>query len=160
MKISYDQKLAIAAGVAIIGVFFFGLFSKSGFSSTSLAVPGGAPTSPAANLSGQRETNSVSPQLVVAPFIVEDTQNDSPGTNIVTRIVTFSAEIGGIPPPVLQWKVDKGAGFVDVAGATKTTFRIGNAQVLDCGFYSLFATNSAGSIHTTPQQLVVTEGED
>lgn len=96
----------------------------------------------------------------VAPFIAKDTDNDSPGTNIVTRIVTFTAEIGGTPPPFLQWKVDQGAGFVDVPGATNATYRIGNAQVEHNGFYSLFATNSAGSIHTAPQQLIVSEGVD
>ncbi len=96
----------------------------------------------------------------VAPFIVKDTENDSPGTNIVTRIVTFTAEIGGSPPPALQWGVDKGAGFADIPGATNATFRIGNAQVSDAGFYSLVATNSAGRIRTSPQQLIVTEGED
>jgi hypothetical protein len=95
-----------------------------------------------------------------APFIVEDTETDSPGTNIVTRIVTFRARVGGTPPPALQWTVDHGKGYEPLTGATNPVFRIGNAQVKDSGYYSLFATNSAGSIHTTPQQLVVTEGED
>jgi len=96
----------------------------------------------------------------VAPFIVKDTETDSPGTNMVTRIVTFTATIGGTPAPALQWKVNHGNGLVALAGATNTSFRIGNAQVSDCGFYSLFATNSAGTVSTTPQQLIVTEGED
>jgi hypothetical protein len=95
-----------------------------------------------------------------APFIVKDTETDSPGTNIVTRIVTFSARVDGTPPPVLQWKVDHGKGYEPLTGATNNVFRIGNAQVYDSGFYSLFATNCAGSIHTAPQQLAVTEGED
>lgn len=96
----------------------------------------------------------------VAPFIVVDTDNDSPGTNFVTRIVTFTAEIGGTPSPDLQWKVDQGAGFADIPGATNATYRIGNAQVGDSGLYALFATNAAGAIITTPQSLIVIEGED
>ena len=94
------------------------------------------------------------------PYIVKDTENDSPGTNIVTRIVTLTAEVGGEPAPALQWKVDKGSGFEDIAGATNQIYRIGNAQVVDSGLYALFATNSAGAIQTTPVPLIVTEGED
>jgi len=95
-----------------------------------------------------------------APFIVKDTDNDSPGTNIVTRIVTLKAEIGGTPPFTMQWKVDRGSGFESIPGATNATYRIGNAQVSDSGLYSLFATNDFGHISTTPAPLVVTEGED
>jgi hypothetical protein len=102
----------------------------------------------------------IAPVAAIAPYIIRDTVNDSPGTNIVTRIVTFTAEIGGTPAPRLQWKVDHGNGYEPLAGATNAIFRIGNAQVVDAGFYSLFATNSAGSIHTTPQQLIVSEGVD
>jgi hypothetical protein len=97
---------------------------------------------------------------IVAPFIVKDTDTDSPGTNMVTRIVTFTAEVGGAPPPTLQWAVDHGKGFEAIAGATKPTFRIGNAQVTDTGLYALFATNSVGGIQTRPVPLFVTEGED
>jgi hypothetical protein len=96
----------------------------------------------------------------IAPFIVKDTDNDSPGTNIVTRIVTLKAEVGGTPPLSLQWKLDKGHGFEDIPGATNATYRIGNAQVSDAGFYSLFATNAAGHINTTPVPLIVSEGID
>ncbi len=95
-----------------------------------------------------------------APFIVKDTDNDSPGTNIVTRIVTLKAEIGGTPPFTLQWKVDRGSGFESIPGATNATYRIGNAQVSDSGLYSLFATNDFGHVSTTPAPLIVTEGED
>jgi hypothetical protein len=95
-----------------------------------------------------------------APFIIKDTDNDSPGTNIVTRIVTIKAEIGGTPPFALQWKVDRGHGFESIPGATNATYRIGNAQVSDAGLYSLFATNDFGHISTTPAPLIVSEGVD
>ena len=95
-----------------------------------------------------------------APYIVKDTDNDSPGTNIVTRVVTIKAEVGGTPPVALQWKLDKGHGFEDIPGATNATYRIGNAQISDAGFYSLFATNAAGHINTTPVPLIVSEGTD
>jgi hypothetical protein len=95
-----------------------------------------------------------------APYIVKDTDNDSPGTNIVTRIVTIKAEIGGTPPFELQWKVDRGHGFESIPGATNATYRIGNAQVSDAGLYSLFATNDFGHVSTTPVPLFVSEGVD
>ena len=101
--------------------------------------------------------NNVRP---TAPYIVKDTDNDSPGTNIVTRVVTIKAEVGGTPPVALQWKLDKGHGFEDIPGATNATYRIGNAQISDAGFYSLFATNAAGHINTTPVPLIVSEGTD
>lgn len=91
---------------------------------------------------------------------MEDTETDSPGTNMVTRIVTFKAQVGGTPAPLLQWKVDHGKGFEAIAGATRSTYRISNAQVTDSGSYSLFATNSAGNISTTSVPLYITEGED
>jgi hypothetical protein len=95
-----------------------------------------------------------------APFIVQDTDTDSPGTNIVTRIVTITAKVAGTPPVARQWKVDHGRGFVTIPGATNATFRIGNAQVSDSGLYSLFATNSFGGTNTTPVPLIVIEGVD
>jgi hypothetical protein len=161
MKISFNQKVAAFSSVTIIAMLFVALTGRSNHSLPSLHASQDTQTLAASDSAGEKETNAApSVQRAVAPFIVRDTDNDSPGTNIVTRIVTFSAEVGGAPPPVLQWKVDKGNGFVDVAGATRASFRIGNAQVSDSGFYSLFATNSAGGTHTTPQQLSVTEGED
>lgn len=95
-----------------------------------------------------------------APFIIQDTLTDSPGTNIVTRIVTFTAHVGGSPPLIRQWKVDLGRGFVPILGATNATLRIGNAQPSDSGRYALFASNPAGQIHTTPVPLVVIDGVD
>ena len=115
-------------------------------------------TEPVARASA--ESCASSARRGVAPYILQDTANDSPGTNFVTRIVTFTAKVGGTPAPILQWKIDKGDGFKIIPDATNMTYRIGNAQVEHDGFYALFATNAAGSVRTTTQQLVVTEGED
>jgi hypothetical protein len=125
------------------------------FSSASVAALGIACIFSFANFVRAQDADKPAP-----PFIIKDTENDSPGTNIVTRIVTLKAEIGGNPPPLLQWQVDKGNGFVDIPGATNATYRIGNAQVEHNGFYALTATNSLGGLRTTPQQLIVWEGED
>ena len=104
-----------------------------------------------------RAPNKPQPRL----FIVADTTTDSPGTNLVTRIVTLKAEIGGTPPVALQWKVDKGRGFLPVsAAATNSVLVISNALIRDSGSYALFATNAAGATNTTPVPLVVVEGVD
>jgi hypothetical protein len=104
-----------------------------------------------------RAPHALPPRL----FIVADTATDSPGTNLVTRIVTFKAEIGGTRPIALQWKVDKGKGFVPVsAAATNPVLVISNALIADTGSYALFATNAAGVTNTMPVPLVVVEGVD
>ena len=130
---------------------------KESVAKTDVASRAAPETAPVAAV---KPASQAPPADVGAPFIVKDTDNDSPGTNIVTRIVTITAEVGGEPPIALQWKVDKGGGFVDIPGATNATFRIGNAQVPDSGLYALFATNALGGISPTPVPLIVTEGED
>jgi hypothetical protein len=100
-------------------------------------------------------------QTDMAPAIVADTTTDSPGTNLVTRIVTIKADIRGIPPLFLQWKVDHGGGFVPVsANATNPVLVILNAKISDSGRYALFATNSVAGTNSTPVSLVVVEGRD
>jgi hypothetical protein len=125
------------------------------------ASPAISRSSPAASVSGSNQPVTKSPSIAaVSPFIVQDTDTDSPGTNMVTRIVTFTAAVGGTPAPALQWKVDRGNGFEIIPGATHAKFRIGVAQTSDSGLYSLFATNIAGSVSTTPVPISITEGED
>lgn len=162
MTISYNHKVAITFGVATISLLLMPFISKPHRGLAGNFAPQITPN-PAAEHSaiGSTPTNllSIAPAFV-APFILQDTVNDSPGTNIVTRIVTFTAAIGGTPVPALQWKIDKGTGFVNIVGATNENLRIGNAQVLDSGSYALFATNSAGGIHTTPQSIAIIEGVD
>jgi hypothetical protein len=125
----------------------------------------------ATQIAGQKEPDAradntstpsrpITPVAAIAPFIIRDTDTDSPGTNIVTRIVTLTAEVGGTPPLARQWKVNHGHGYEPLVGATNAVFRIGNAQVADAGLYSLFVTNSAGSTNTTPVPLIVSEGVD
>src|SRR5580658_10083134 len=138
MKISFNEKVAIAFGFIAIAISFFAVTGKSNYALAFGTGPDNLHVELTAVAPGAAKVQTTSQVPAVAPYIVQDTDNDSPGTNIVTRIVTFTAEIGGTPLPALQWKVDKGAGFVNVAGATKTTLRIGNAQVSDSGLYALF----------------------
>ncbi len=107
------------------------------------------------------ENRAADKRRPIAPYIIADTASDSPGTNLETRVVTFTATVGGTPPLFLQWEVDRGTGFVPVsAAATNAGFKIPNAHLSDTGRYALFATNAAGSLRTTPVPLVIVEAED
>jgi hypothetical protein len=159
MKITITP-LAFVLVVAVAGIAFIALTGKPtrGSAAAARTVENTSPPHPApgnASSNPRLNTSSATP-----PFILQDTLNDSPGTNIVTRIVTFTAQVGGSQPLFLQWKVNKGAGFEDIPNATNATYRIDNAQVEHNGLYALFATNSAGSTNTSPQALFITEGED
>ena len=151
----------VFVGLGIV-VFTIALTDPGWAQNKSRAAPPAAP----ARVSGARTTNlamlppKTATAAAIAPYILRDTDTDSPGTNNVTRIVTITAAVGGTPPIVLQWEVDHGSGFEFIAGATNATFRIGNAQVADSGLYTLFATNAAGHLHTTSVPLIVTEVED
>lgn len=112
-------------------------------------------------MTGCRAPQTTPNALLSRPFIVLDTVSDSPGTNVETRIVTFTAQVSGAPPLIQQWEVNKGKGFVPVSfSATNSVLVIGNAQLSDNGFYALFATNAFGVTNTTPVRLVVVEGRD
>ncbi|MDR3458551.1 MAG: hypothetical protein P4N60_13960 [Verrucomicrobiae bacterium] len=94
------------------------------------------------------------------PFILADTSSSSPDTNLVGNLVIFTAKIGGTPPITLQWKVNKGGGFVAVPDATNSWLGITNAQISDSGLYALFATNFAGGAGTTPRAITLVDGVD
>jgi len=160
MKTSLHQSAAAVFSLMIVSLWLIAFVGQPKETPAKAFAPS-VTSLPITNLVAAEPVRAASgPAQQPAPFVIRDTGTDSPGTNIVTRIVTFTALIGGTPRPALQWKADRGNGFVDIAGATNASYRIGNAQVSDSGFYELVATNSAGSVHTTPQQLVVTEGED
>jgi hypothetical protein len=94
--------------------------------------------------------------LPVPPFPSSDTTCDSPATNYVGRNVTFLAGFGGYPTPALQWKVNKGSGFVNVsANATNSTLTLSAVPTTASGSYALFATNIAGASNSTPLSLTV-----
>ncbi len=161
MTISSNRKIAITCGLALAGIAFLLLVWRSDRAQPKTHF--GLEASPAPHLPPAQTCPSAlsSAAPPVAPFIVTDTATDSPGTNLVTRIVTFTAAIGGTPPIFLQWKVDKGSGFEAVSrSATNSVFTISNAVIANTGLYALFATNCVGGTKTTPVPLVVVEGVD
>jgi PKD repeat protein len=95
---------------------------------------------------------------VTAPTLVlsSDTTSDSPATDYAGRNITLSAGFSGYPTPTLQWKVDKGSGFVNVsASATNSSLTLANVQTSDAGSYALFAANVVGVLNSTPMALTI-----
>jgi hypothetical protein len=162
MSNATSRKLALLACLTLVGIGGFVFTRRLNHAQTEapVALDNDVPAPHGAAAQTNLAIHSSGP-LSEVPLIVADTTTDSPGTNLVTRIVTFTAEIVGAPPLFRQWKVDKGSGFVAVsAGATNSTFIITNAGIADTGRYALFATNALGSTNTTPMPLVVVEGTD
>ncbi len=76
---------------------------------------------------------------------------------------TFSATATGSPAPTLQWQIDTGSGWSNVAndatysGATTTTLTVANAApTLNGADFRLTATNVGGTAASNPATLTVT----
>lgn len=64
----------------------------------------------------------------------------------------FSAAATGTPSPGFQWLKDGAA----IAGATNASYTLAAVRSVDAGAYAVVATNSAGSVTSSPAQLAVT----
>lgn len=95
------------------------------------------------------------PDTNVSLSLSMDTVCDSPPNDYVGRTVSFSAAFAGIPKPSLQWKVNKGSGFVPITGATNSTLTLPNSQTTNSGSYELVAANAAGTLSSSPLTLNV-----
>jgi hypothetical protein len=65
--------------------------------------------------------------------------------------VTFSVVVAGIPAPTLQWRKN----LVNIPGETGTSYTIASVVLADAGSYDCVATNSCGSVASTPGILTV-----
>jgi hypothetical protein len=88
-------------------------------------------------------------------FLTSDTSCDSPVNDYVGRTVTLAAAFGGNPTPALQWQADYGSGYVDIPNATNSTLTLANLQTTNSASYALLATNSSGSLNSSPLSLSV-----
>lgn len=85
---------------------------------------------------------------------VADNPNPVPGQTAV-----ISASVSGAT--TLQWQVDKGAGFMDLAnggnisGANTDTLTVSNVTDADTGAYRLVATNANGSVTSNEASIFV-----
>lgn len=70
---------------------------------------------------------------------------------------TFTSAATGTPTPTVQWQVDTGAGFTNLAGATSTTLTLNAVTAGMNGYdYRAVFTNSAGSDTSASANLTVT----
>jgi hypothetical protein len=73
--------------------------------------------------------------------------------------VAFTAEAGGTPVPTVQWYVNDGEGWADIAGADSTTLSLTAVTLAQSGNqYKATFTNDNGTIDSNTATLTVTDG--
>ena len=90
------------------------------------------------------------------PLVIADTA-PNPVTRYTGGSVTFTATFDGNHPITNQWQVDKGSGYVNLAGATNTSLTLTNLQLSDAGNYRLAATNTIGDSASSAATLTVND---
>jgi len=96
---------------------------------------------------------------LTAPTILQDTTINgttiTPVSVLIQQPVSMTATFKGALPIRYQWQFDNGGGFVNIPGATNTTYSIASVSVTNAGQYQLFASNSVGTATSTAQTLTV-----
>ncbi len=98
---------------------------------------------------------SAEAQLIVhtAPTVRLDPEDQSV---CIGSSASFSAAANGDPAPAMQWQVDSGGGFGDIAGATQGTLTIADVQDAMDGYrYRAVFSNTCGSVETLSAMLTV-----
>ena len=68
---------------------------------------------------------------------------------------SFTAAASGFPAPTVQWQVDAGSGYVNIAGATSATYAFTAAQGDNGKSYRAIFTNGTGSATSAAANLTV-----
>ncbi len=69
--------------------------------------------------------------------------------------VTFSVSATGSSPRTYQWQVNKGASYLDISGATGTSYTINDLKASDEGTYRCRVTNPCATVNSTGAVLTV-----
>jgi pectate lyase/pectin methylesterase-like acyl-CoA thioesterase len=90
----------------------------------------------------------------VAPSITVDPVG---ATILVSGSHTFTGTANGTAPLSYQWQksTDGGANYVDVPGATTSSYMVSSAVLADAGLYRLVVTNGQGSAASAAAELVI-----
>ena len=98
---------------------------------------------------------SVVLDVVVAPSITTQPQSITVNHNATA---TFTAVGNGLPKPTIQWQVNSGSGWSNIAGATSATYGFSAQPEQDLNQYRVVYTNIAGSTYSDPATLTVKSG--
>ena len=93
------------------------------------------------------------PQPLVPPAIILEPTNTFA---YFQGAATFTSAADGIPAPAYQWRFNTNTVIVNSAtfsGATNATLTVSNIAPANLGLYSLVATNSSGSVTSSPALL-------
>lgn len=97
----------------------------------------------------QTGTFTMTPPVVnVAPTITTQPQSRTVNTG---ASATFSVTASGTPSPSYQWRKDG----TNLTGATSASYTIASAQASHAGIYTVFVSNTAGSVTSTGATLTV-----
>jgi hypothetical protein len=96
------------------------------------------------------------PIVVVTPVAPAFTAQPQSATRVEGLSVTFSATATGVPAPTLQWQRNNGAGWVNIGGATGSSYSFTTALADTGAQFQAVATNSAGVATSTAAALTVT----
>jgi alpha-tubulin suppressor-like RCC1 family protein len=98
--------------------------------------------------------------LTVTPLVAPSFSTQPTDQGMVEpSTATFTAVVGGSPVPTLQWQMstDGGSNWVDIAGATSTSYTTAATALADSGKqYRVVAINSAGPVVSAVATLTVT----
>jgi DNA-binding beta-propeller fold protein YncE len=93
--------------------------------------------------------------IVAGPVVTSSgptiTAQPSGQTVATGSTVVFTAAVGGLPAPTLQWNLNS----VPIAGANSATLVVSNSSAASAGSYTLTATNSSGTTTSSPAVLAV-----
>jgi hypothetical protein len=106
------------------------------------------------NSQGHVITSAASLTVTVAPTVKT---NPTSQTIVAGHAVTFTAAGTGTPAPTVQWQVSTNHGglFVDIPGATSTTYSFTTSTGQSGNLYRAVFTNSAGFVLTSAATLTV-----
>jgi hypothetical protein len=125
--------------------------SHSGTYSAIAMNSAGSVVSNSAALVVTESTTTPPPATTVAPTIV--TQPSAAQTASVGGSVTFIVSAAGVPTPTYQWQKNGTA----IGGATNPSLTLSFVAISDAGSYVAVATNSVGSVSSSPAVLTVVE---